>query len=326
MKHLSVAGMIIGLLLFALLLIWQGLWEVIELLINSGWALLWLPLVWLPILVPATESWRLLFKKSSQPSFLTTLTAQWMGRAVNNLLPVATIGGEIIKVRLLILWGVQAADASASMLVDKTVQVIALILWGLIGVMLLLALSLNDQLAYLALAGFMLLTLGVIGFFLVQRVGMFNLLAKLGKKLIRPDAWEGVTVNAQAFDQTVNDLYRDRPRFFYSCALKTLSLVLQIFEVWVACYLLGHPVTLMEAMLLKSLTSTLTDITFIIPNGYGIQEGAYIMVGAMLGMTPDVALAVSLATRIRELIIDLPGLLYWQFLEGKLWLKRRAAG
>ncbi|MBI4006667.1 MAG: flippase-like domain-containing protein [Gammaproteobacteria bacterium] len=326
MKHLSVAGMILGLMLFALLLIWQGLWEIIQLLIKSGWALLWLPLVWLPILVPASESWRLLFDKSHKPPFLTALTALWMGRAVNNLLPVATIGGEIIKARLLILWGIQAADGCASVLVDKTVQVIALIIWGLIGITLLIVVSQDDSLAYSALAGFMLLVLGVIGFFLVQRAGLFNLLATLGKKLIHPDDWEGVAINARVFDQTVNNLYRDKANFFHSCALKTVSLILQTFEVWLACYLLGYPVTLMEAVLLKSLTATLTDVAFMIPNGYGIQEGAFIVVGAMLGMTPDVALAVSLAIRIRELIIDLPGLLYWQFLEGRLWLKKRASG
>ena len=62
---------------------------------------------------------------------------------------------------------------------------------------------------------------------------------------------------------------------------------------------------------------------FIIPNAYGIQEGAYMMVGALLGLTADFALAVSLATRVRELLIDIPGLIYWQVLEGKIMLRNR---
>ena len=74
-------------------------------------------------------------------------------------------------------------------------------------------------------------------------------------------------------------------------------------EVWLACYLLGFPISIIEALMLKSLTSTISDIAFFVPNAYGVQEGGYVMLGALLGMTPDIALAVSLATRIRELVV-----------------------
>ena len=74
--------------------------------------------------------------------------------------------------------------------------------------------------------------------------------------------------------------------------------------------------------MLKSLTSIMTDIAFMIPNGYGIQEGGYIMLGTLIGLSPELALAVSLATRIRELLIDLPGLVYWHHIEIKYLLNR----
>ena len=77
-------------------------------------------------------------------------------------------------------------------------------------------------------------------------------------------------------------------------------------------------------MMLKSLTSIITDIAFMIPNGYGIQEGGYVMLGALIGLSPEFSLAISLATRIRELIVDLPGLLYWQHVEAKYFLKKTA--
>ena len=69
--------------------------------------------------------------------------------------------------------------------------------------------------------------------------------------------------------------------------------------------------------MLKSLTSIITDLAFIIPNGYGIQEGGYLVLGVLIGLTPEFSVAVSLATRVRELIIDIPGLLYWQHIEVK---------
>jgi hypothetical protein len=74
--------------------------------------------------------------------------------------------------------------------------------------------------------------------------------------------------------------------------------------------------------MLKSLTSIITDIAFVIPNGYGVQEGGYVMLGAFIGLSPEFSLAISLATRIRELIVDLPGLLYWQHVEAKYLFKK----
>ncbi|MFT7461603.1 MAG: hypothetical protein ACI909_004306, partial [Planctomycetota bacterium] len=41
-------GLAIGLLLLISLLIWQGVLDVANLLLSSGWSLLWLPLIWLP--------------------------------------------------------------------------------------------------------------------------------------------------------------------------------------------------------------------------------------------------------------------------------------
>jgi len=325
MQLLSYIGLVFGLLLFTLLLIWQGLLDVIHLLLASGWSLLLLPLIWLPSMLPTTESWRLLFKPSHEPQFAVSFAAMWMGRAVNNLLPVATIGGEVVKARLITLKGCRGTDASASVLVDKTIQVLALIVWGLTGISLLLYLSIDDDLALITLTGFMLLAAGVAGFFYVQKAGMFHLLARLGEKLVKSDAWEGITNNAQEVDRQVISTYQRRARILYAILYKSLGLMLQTTEVWLACYLLGHPISVIEALMLKSLTSTVSDIAFIIPNAYGIQEGAYIMMGTLVGFSADFSLAVSLATRIRELLVDVPGLLMWQVIEGKFWLRRHVS-
>jgi len=324
MHLLPYIGLAIGLIVFSLLLIWQGISEVIQLLMSSGWALLLMPIVWLPSLLPTTEAWRKLFKVSNKPQFMPALAAIWMGRAINSLLPVATIGGEVAKARLIMLSGCPGTDASASVLVDKTVQALAVIVWGLIGVGLLLSLSIDNDLALTILLGFMLLSVAVIGFLLVQKAGLFNMLARLGAKLLKSEAWEGLSSNAREVDDIVRAIYQQRTQFNLSVLLKSLGLILQTTEVWLACYLLGHPITLVEALMLKSLTSALSDIAFIIPNAYGIQEGAYIVLGTLLGFSPDFSLAVSLATRIRELLVDVPGLLAWQFIEGKLWLQNRA--
>ena len=42
----------------------------------------------------------------------------------------------------------------------------------------------------------------------------------------------------------------------------------------------------------------------------------------MFGITPEFALTVSPAMRTRKLIVDVTGLLYWQFHESRLLLKK----
>ncbi|MDX1518557.1 MAG: lysylphosphatidylglycerol synthase domain-containing protein [Gammaproteobacteria bacterium] len=320
MRYLSYVGLILGLIIFTILIAWQGVGEIAHLFMDTGWTLLWLPLVWLPSLLVAVISWRLLFLDEQAPSFPLALKALWIGRAINTLLPVATIGGEIIKARLLTLWGTSGTAATASVLVDKTVQALAVAAWAFIGTLLLIYLAVDDELAIAAMSGVFVLLAAIIGFILVQKAGVAGFMTRMMGKFVASDGWAEITSNAEEVDQIVIKLYRRGMLLMRSIFWRTLGLVLQTTEVWFACYILGQPIGIIEALMLKSLTSTLSDIAFFIPNAYGIQEGSYVVLGALLGLTPDFSLAVSLATRIRELLIDLPGLLAWQHIEARLLL------
>lgn len=321
-RIVSYIGLLVGLLVLTLLIVWQGIDEIFDLLISSGFSLLLLPIVWLPSMFVAVVSWYLLFPVKRIPPIKELFIALWIGRAINTLLPVASIGGDIAKARLLTLWGRGGVDASASVLVDKTVQAFALVPWAIIGTGLLVTLTIDNELAMLIMLGTFLLGLGIVGFVLVQRAGMFGFIARIIGKFNASDGWGKITNNAHDVDAVVKEIYGDKKRFFGSILWRTMSLIIQTSEVWLACYLLGQPISLIEALMLKSLTSIITDIAFVIPNGYGVQEGGYVMFGALIGLTPEYSLAISLATRIRELIVDLPGLLYWQHVEAKYLLNK----
>tara|TARA_B100001996_G_scaffold67404_1_gene49043 strand:+ start:909 stop:1880 length:972 start_codon:yes stop_codon:yes gene_type:complete len=316
-RLLSYIGLLIGILILTLLIFWQGFTEIFGLLFKSGFSLLFLPLVWMPSLIVAVISWRQLFPNKIVPPFKELFLALWIGRAINTILPVATIGGEIAKARLLIFWGKPVINVSASVLVDKTVQALALIPWAIIGISLLIYLAVDNKLAMLLMLCTVILGLGIAGFIFFQRTGIFSFFAKIIGKFHTTDSWDKITLKASDVDKSVNEIYSNRKKFIVSLLWRTLGLILQTSEVWLACYLLGHPINLIEAIMLKSLTSIITDLAFIIPNGYGVQEGGYLVLGVLIGLTPEFSLALSLATRVRELIIDIPGLLYWQHIEVK---------
>jgi putative membrane protein len=324
-KKITHIGLFTGIFVLIALLAWQGILEVINLLFSSGWHLLWLPVIWLPNILPTTEAWRLCFHSDIKPNLKDSLIAMWVGRGVNNFLPVASIGGEVVKARFVTLHGCPVKDATASVMVDKAIQALALAIWGLTGVSLLLYLSLNDGIAIYIIAGFIILMVCVSGLILIQKYGMFSLMAKIGGSIISHDEWGDINDNARDIDQIIKNIYQDRKRLYLATFYKTLGLALQTTEVWLACYLLGHPIGIVEAMMLKSLSQTITDVAFIIPNGYGVQEGAFIMIGALMGIEPELALAISLAIRLRELSIDLPGLFYWQQFESRRILQRKSS-
>ena len=321
-KVLSYIGLIIGLVAMTGLIAWQGVGDISELILASSWPILWVPLAWSPTIFLGALTWRLLFEPEQEPPYKKVFMALWMGRAINTLLPVASIGGEVVKARMLILWGHPKAEASASVVVDKTVQVFGLIIWGLIGALLLVHYSIDQDLVAAALIGFFILGAGTAGFVLVQKAGIVRAVVNSAHIITKSDYFGDMKDGADQVDACVRNCYSRPWRLTQSIFWRVLTLLLQSAEVWVAAYVLGHPISIMEAIFLKSLTSTLSDIAFIIPNAYGIQEGAFVVLGAMIGLPADLMLAVSLSIRIRELIIDVPGLIIWQHAEGRHFLKK----
>ncbi|MEC9454698.1 MAG: hypothetical protein VYE58_06445, partial [Pseudomonadota bacterium] len=64
---------------------------------------------------------------------------------------------------------------------------------------------------------------------------------------------------------------------------------------------------------------------FFVPGAVGVQEGAFVLLGAVIGIGLEVALALSLIKRVRELVIGAPALIAWQVAEGKHLFSRRPA-
>lgn len=325
MRALTTFGLLAGLAAVTLLVAWQGFGTIASALLALGAAVLLLPLAFLPHLVLAAASWRLLFETGQSPGFPAALRAMWMGLSVDMLLPTASIGGEVVKARNLIQAGLPGTGAVASVVVDKTVQALSLVLWGLVGIAVLVAIQADRQVVLGALIGAALLAAGIGGFVAVQHAGAFGWLARLAGKGRASGAWNGLVDNAAALDRAIRARYRAPRGIALATALRLLARLALTLEVWLAASLMGHPISLWEALMLKSLTGTLRGAAFVVPGGWGVQEGGFILLGALIGASPEFMLALSLATRAREVLVSLPGLIAWQHAEGRALWKRRAA-
>jgi putative membrane protein len=312
---------LVGLFIVIGLVVHQGVAQVAEPLGQAGSRLGLVCLLHLPPLACSALAWQVLLGYAWQRS-----TWMFMGvrgiREAATLLPVAQIGGELVGARVLTIYGCRASVAGASVVVDLTLEVVAQFVFTLAALALLVLLghyngTLHAFVIGVLIAGFLLL-----GFVLAQHLGLFKLLERLLQKMAigRPDV--GLTDLAGLHD-TILEIYRHGWRLFWSGALHLLSWVLTSGEVWLALWLMGHPVTFAQAFIVFSLGHAVRSAAFVIPSGLGAQEAGFMVVGAMCSLPPEVALAASLAIRVREVVLGVPGLLAWNVLEGsRVWANR----
>ena len=326
MKIVTLFAAVAGLVIIALLFAWQDAGAVMGSLGTLGWGVVLLPLAWLPYPVVAAESWRVLFLDRQGPGLVRAVRAFWVGHAVGALLPTAGVGEPVVKVRMLVHDRLSGVAASASVVVDKTVEALSLIVWGLVGVAVLVATQTGDDVVVAALVGSALIAAGTVGFIAVQRAGAFGFVTQRIFGLSRTGDGLGLADKADEVDATIRRLYDRAGRIAWSTALRTAARSLMTIEILVAAYLMGQPLTLWEAVMLRSLASALNGAAFVVPGGLGVQEGAFVALGAVAGLSPESMLALSLATRGRELLVGVPGVLAWKHAEGKALLKRVSPG
>jgi putative membrane protein len=324
MRTASWLGLCVGIAIAVALVAWQGANTVVDLLASTSWTLVLVSAFAVPQLLLSTASWRLLFPPGGAPRFALTLLALWIGYSINLMLPVASIGGDVVRARLLATWTGKPRDAVASVIVDKTVLVATLPLLGLIGTAALLSVVPDAGSLGAAFGSVILLAIALVLLVLAQQSGVFAFLAARAVRLARRAGWDGLEARASDLDDSIRALYRPPARTVASCLLRLLARLSLSGEVWLAARLLGHPITVVDAIFLKSFGIVARAVAFPVPGGLGVQEGSFVALGAVIGLPPDVALATSLATRVREIVSSVPGLLAWQYVEGRIW-RRRAA-
>jgi len=325
LKILTWVMLLAGLAVLTGLIAWQGVGEVSDTIARGGWPMLLLAFFFVPQCAIFAASWRLLFPPGREPGFVRAFGAMTVGIYANSLLPLADMGGEIIKARIVMKGGVSGADAGASVVLDKTIQTITLVCWAIIGLLTLLALKVAGPAIYGGAIAVALLTLGTAGFIVVQHKGMFGGMAGAAERMTGGESWARIAGGARELDRAVRDLYRNRGRLAAASAIRLLGRFVLVGEIWLAAQLIGQPIGVLEALALRSLGLSIRSAAFLVPGGYGIQEGGYVAIGALIGIPPDTALVLSLATRIRDLVVGVPALAAWQWREGRALRRDRPA-
>lgn len=267
-------------------------------------------------------AWYVLLPRATHPSLPLMIWARMVRDSASEALPFSQVGGMVLGVRAAGLFGMPTRLAVASMIVDVTTELIGQLLYVGFGLLLLLARGAQSAAATTLersiLIGLALVALCGIVFLAMQRRGLGWLSGKLAGRLFPASAayMSGVGADLRAIHHSPLRLVASACIHF--CAWSAAALT-----TWVAFRLIGERVDISAVIALDSLVYAARSLAFFVPNALGVQEAAYTVLGPLVGIGKEFALAVSLLRRARDIAVGIPILLAYQYFESRRALARR---
>ena len=312
MKKLSLA---FGLALALALGGYFGFAEIAKGIQGAGWGVLAV-IAFHPVqMIFSALAWQALLPTPPVPGLIVFMRLRWIREGVNSLLPTALMGGEVVAARLLRHAGVPLAAGGAAVTVDLTMEFLSQIIFTLIGLALLIPVLNEPAIVPWTFGAVALGSAAVVALVAAQRFGLFQLIERgLVKLAERGQAWSALGEIA-GLHRALVALYAAPARLGRAFAHHLISWLLGGFEVMLALHFLGASVDFREGLIIESLGQAFRAVGFAVPGALGVQEGGFIIVCGLFGISPQAAIELSLLKRIREVALGIPALIAWQVIE-----------
>lgn len=308
---LSRVFLIGGLGLFAILVWRSGPAPIGEFLLKVRWA--W-PLVFLPnALVTALHAsgWWFAFSRNGCPvRYLDIVRFSIAAKAIHHVTPSISQAGELVKIHLLRLAGVEADVSTASVVAAKTTIIVSELVF--IGMGLALASSyvaIEAPLGTSTGVGILMMVLVVAGVLVWQRVGLFRPIVWIGRRLgMLTKFFDRHQGFLSSTDSLLREYLGERRRFSLSCLGHFLGWIAGAVEAWVFLTVLGLPNDPMFALLVQVWLVLVTRLTGFVPANLGTHEAGAVMIFSFLGLAAESAIAFALLHRVRQIVWIAAGL------------------
>jgi putative membrane protein len=274
--------------------------QVLERLHLSG--LLLLSSLHVPIVVLMGLAWWLAAGEDAPASLARFVWARLVRDAAADLLPVFQLGGVMVGVHVL---GGRLVAAAVSAGVDGVIELTAKLPYACAALLMLISLQAHARITRLVWTVFVATGLAVAALVLTHRSLSRALAAGVRALGTRwPQVVTMVGGGAEADVQACLARLLGRPAHLAGCFLLHLGCwCLGAAELWVTLRLLGVQVTWAQALVIDGTVATLRTFGVFVPGAAGIQEGGYVLAGALFGIAPAAAIAASLARRARDLLL-----------------------
>ena len=299
-RWLELSCLLVGLGILGGTVWYVGLSELARDLGTIGWGLAVILLVESLGVVLNTWGWALAFPAGERRvSHGRLLAARLAGDGVNYLTPSATVGGELLRIRLL------GADVPrslrwASVSVAKLGQTVAQVVFVVLGLGLVLPRLLGTTPWVAWLGGAAAAILASVAFvWLIGRglwATLWGVARRVGLRRIVPTAWIGP---GQDLDAALGRLGGWRIAASLGCFVGGWAV--GAAEIYLILVWLGGPVDWQTALALETGSVLIDGILFFVPGKVGTQEGGKVVLFAALGLSPARGFTVGIIRRIREL-------------------------
>jgi len=239
--------------------------------------------------------------------------------SASDVLPFSQVGGLVVGIAAVRRRGVSEPLAIGSQIADLTTEMASQLFYTLFGVAMLVAIlshaTAAHQLLWTLAAAFAAGAVGLAAFVALQARGL-DMIGALGARWLK-DTRE----RTDAIKAVLRDIYAQPGRLLASGLLHSVGWIWSGVGTWLALKLMGVEVALWKVLTMESLIAAVKSVAFLSPGALGFQEGAYVLIAPLFGLTAEATLAVSLLRRAKDLALGLPAVLAWQYLE--LTAKRR---
>jgi putative membrane protein len=289
----------------------QELDAVIDMLATAGWGIALAACFKIVPIFFSARGWQILMPGRQRGSLLFFMWVVWVREAVNALLPVARVGGQVVGVRLMIRHGLRTTPSVAATVVDVTLGSGILILVAAIGITLFHFRAVDQTFTGPLLIGLALAVVLASGILCLQQIGVGARLAAMTRRHAGK-RWRSFIGSAARFDRALQTCWQRRMQCVSSTSWQFVSWCLGGVEIWLLMRALGIEGDLADGFIIEALLQVAIGMAFFVPGAIGVQEGVIVAVGVALGLTPEQATALALARRARDLLVFLPALAGWQ--------------
>lgn len=314
MKRLSYVLALVGLLAALLLASYFGFGNIVGAVSRIGWPEFGLIVVWqLVLFIILGLAWDMITPGRTMRRPWVLVWGRMVRDASANCLPFSQVGGFVFGARAVTLHGVEWHTATASTVVDVTAEFLAQIAFACIGLGILLARVPRSALAVPVEVGIGLAVVACFAFVWLQQ-GAAPVFARIGQRIAGSwftDARERVEV----LQAELGLIYGHGIKLALGFFVHLIGWIGTGVAGWIAYRALGVPIDFDDALAIEALLSAAAAIAFLVPVNAGVQEAGYAGLGAIFGVPPELSLAVSLVRRARDIVVGVPILLVWQYVE-----------
>jgi glycosyltransferase 2 family protein len=311
-RALAFAGLVVAAFLFAR----QNVARIGHLVVEAIPGLLLAASFHVVPMIANAMAWQHLFPRSSRPGVRTLLHAVWVRESVNGVLPVARVGGEVAAYRILLAHVASRTEVAASLAADVALSVLSQAIFALLGLAMLFAAGHGGPFTvHLATAVGVLLAAGG-AFIVAQRAGALAGIAGLVERVFA-GRMEALHARSLRLDRAIRDVHARHADVVACLGLQIAAWVVSAGETWIALHFLGAPRSIPEAIAIEATVQAINSAAFVVPGAIGVQEGAFMLIGGIIGLDSTTALALAAARRLRDVVIYIPGLVAWHRAETK---------